>query len=70
MGRAVKRMRARARAFMRGVMRGAAAPVDTYIVHTYPYPHESEQEAIRDDWRRVGDTLRDSVKLLNERRAS
>jgi len=62
MGRVVRRARVRARAFFRGVMRGVASPADTFIVNTYSYPHESEQEAMRQDWYRVGEDFREAMK--------
>jgi hypothetical protein len=48
-------------ALIDGVFRGASAPVDVFVVHEYKYPHPSTQEAMRDDWRRVGDEIRDSM---------
>lgn len=50
------------KALIDGVFRGLEAPADTFSVHPYAYPHQSEQEAIRSDWERVGDELKDAVR--------
>lgn len=67
MGKAVKKA---AQAFIHGVFRGVASPGDTFIVNVYQYPYESEQEAMRQDWERVGKTLRDSVKQYDARHSA
>lgn len=54
----------RVRAFLEGVVRGVGAPADTFTVNTYSYPHASEQDAMRGDWVRVGNGLKDSMKRL------
>lgn len=66
MGKAVRK----AGAFIHGVFRGVASPADTFTVNTYAYPHESEQEAMRQDWIRVGNMLKDSMKRIDVERAT
>ncbi len=51
----------KAKALIEGVFRGLEAPADTFKVNRYAYPHESEQSAMRGDWVRVGDQLRDAM---------
>lgn len=58
MGKTVRR----AKAFLGGVLKGAAAPSDVHVSNGYPYPHASEQEAMRQDWYRVGDGLKAAMK--------
>jgi hypothetical protein len=45
-----------------GVLRGLEAPSDTFRVNRYTYPHKSAQEAMRGDWRRVGDELKEVIQ--------
>jgi len=49
------------KALIDGVLRGLEAPADVFTVNRYPYPHVSEHEAIRGDWQRVGDEIRDAM---------
>jgi hypothetical protein len=49
------------KALIGGVFRGLESPADTFTVNVYAYPHKSEQEAMRRDWERVGDQLRDAM---------
>ena len=64
MGKAVRT----AKAFIQGVVRGVGAPADTFIVNVYAYPHESELEAMRGDWKRVGASLSSSMKRIDAER--
>lgn len=66
MGKAVRK----AKAFFDGALRGVEAPADTFIVNEYAYPHESPQEAMRQDWERVGDELRKSIKQADVKAAA
>jgi len=67
MGKAVRKV---TKAFVHGLMRGVSSPADTFIVNTYAYPHESEQEAMRGDWIRVGNMLKDAMKRIDVQRAT
>lgn len=60
----------KAKALIKGVFRGIEAPADTFQVNRYAYPHSSEQEAMRSDWRRVGDELRDAIKRADGKAAA
>lgn len=46
---------------IRGVLRGLDAPSDTFRANSYKYPHKSTPEAMRGDWRRVGDELKEVI---------
>ncbi|OGT78421.1 MAG: hypothetical protein A3I78_03280 [Gammaproteobacteria bacterium RIFCSPLOWO2_02_FULL_56_15] len=46
------------KALIEGILRGLEAPADTFTVNQYPYPHESEHDALRGDWKQVGDEIR------------
>lgn len=59
MGKVVK-------AFIHGVFRGVESPSDTFTVNIYRYPYESEQEAMRQDWHRVGDGIKDVMKRADK----
>ena len=52
------------------MFRGLEAPSDTFLVNQYAYPYSSEQEAMRNDWRRVGDELRDAMKRAHGKTAA
>jgi hypothetical protein len=49
------------KALIDGVFRGLEAPADTFIAHDYAYPHRSEGDAMRSDWRRVGEEIHDAM---------
>ena len=49
------------RAFLHGVIRGVESPSDTFVVNRYRYPHASEQEAMRKDWKRVGGDIKGAM---------
>lgn len=66
MGKALRK----ATAFIHGVFRGIGSPADTFTVNVYAYPHESELEAMRTDWIRVGNMLKDSMKRADVQRAT
>lgn len=36
-------------------------PAKVYEVHRYRYPHESEEEAMRSDWAKIGGDFRVSI---------
>jgi hypothetical protein len=48
----------KASAFVGGVLRGIAAPLDTFKVNSYPYPHASDRDAIQRDLQRVGEDFK------------
>jgi hypothetical protein len=52
----------KAKALIDSIFRGIEVPADTFSFTTYAYPHKSERDAMRGDWRRVGDDLRDAIK--------
>jgi len=58
------------KALIDGVFRGLEAPADTFTVNQYPYPHLSEHEAVRGDWKRVGDEIRDAMTRANVKAAA
>ena len=58
------------KALIDGVFRGLEAPADTFNSNRYAYPHQSEQEAIRSDWKRVGDELRDAMSSTDVKAAA
>ena len=58
------------KALINGVFRGMEAPADTFSVNHYSYPHRSEQDAMRGDWKRVGDQLRDSMDRADVKTAA
>lgn len=58
------------KAFLYGVLRGVESPADTFVVNTYSYPHQSEQEAMRKDWYRVGNQLREAMKKTDVKAAA
>lgn len=60
----------KAKALIKGVLRGLEAPADTFNVNHYAYPHESEQSAMRGDWVRVGDQLRDAMTRTDVKTAA
>lgn len=60
----------KAKALINGVFRGIESPADTFHVNRYAYPHVSEQEAMRGDWKRVGDELRDAMKRADVKAAA
>ncbi|MBI3938877.1 MAG: hypothetical protein HY323_18040 [Betaproteobacteria bacterium] len=60
----------KSKALIDGVFRGLEAPADTFTVNRYPYPHVSEQEAIRSDWKRVGDEIRAAMTRANVKAAA
>ena len=49
------------KALINGVFRGLEAPADTFQTNRYAYPHQSEKEAMRSDWKRVGKELRKAM---------
>lgn len=59
-----------AKALIDGVIRGMEAPADTFRANRYVYPHASEQEAMRSDWKRVGDELRGAIKHADVKAAA
>ena len=63
MGKAVK-------SFFYGVFRGVESPADTFVVNIYSYPHQSEQDAMRKDWYRVGNQLREAMKKTDVKAAA
>lgn len=60
----------KAKALITGVFRGIESPADTFTVNHYAYPHESMQEAMRSDWKRVGDEMRGAIARGNVKTAS
>lgn len=58
------------KALIYGVFRGLESPADTFQVNRYAYPHKSEQEAMRGDWRRVGDGLKDAMARADVKTAA
>lgn len=60
----------KAKALIDGVFRGLESPADTFQANHYAYPHKSEQDAMRDDWRRVGDQLRDAMSRADVKAAA
>ncbi len=57
-------------ALLDGVLRGLEAAADTFTVNHYHYEHESECEAMRDDWRLVGRTIADAIDRAEVKAAS
>ncbi len=55
-----KRLRIR-NAFVTGFYRGLAAPSEIYRAPVIRMPYESDGDAMRSDWNRVGDSLRAAV---------
>ena len=49
------------KALINGVFRGLEAPADAFIANVYVYPHLSELDAMRGDWRRVGRGISDAM---------
>lgn len=49
------------KALINGVFRGLESPADTFSSNTYAYPHASELDAMRQDWNRVGDGIKDAM---------
>ena len=49
------------KSLINGVFRGLEAPADTFQVNHYTYPHASERDALRGDWKRVGDQIQRSM---------
>lgn len=66
MGKAVRK----AAAFFHGVFRGMDSAADLFIVNEYRYPHESERDAMRQDWYRVGDQIKKSMKSSDVKTAA
>jgi len=60
----------KAKALITGVFRGVESPADTFQVNRYAYPHVSEQEAMRGDWKRVGKELRDAMARADVKAAA
>ena len=60
----------KAKALIEGVFRGLEAPANTFIVNNYAYPHASEIEAMRGDWKRVGNELRESMARADGKAAA
>ena len=60
----------KAKALISGVLRGLEAPGDTFVVNRYSYPHASEQDAMRQDWYRVGQDIKDAMKRADAEAAS
>ncbi len=60
----------KAKALIDGVCRGMESPADTFHVNRYAYPHVSEQEAMRSDWKRVGDELRGAMARTDVKAAA
>jgi hypothetical protein len=60
----------KAKALIKGVFRWIESPADTFQVNRYAYPHSSEQEAMRSDWRRIGDELRHAMKSADGKTAA
>ena len=58
------------KALINGVFRGLESPADTFSDHRYAYPHQSEQEAMRSDWVRVGDEIKDAVTRTDVKAAA
>jgi hypothetical protein len=55
-------MAATFKALINGVFRGFDCPADAFIVNYYAYPHPSERDAMREDWYRVGQSIKDAMK--------
>ena len=54
------------KSFFKGLDRGVQAPAQAFRVpNSYPYPYASEETAIRGDWERVGDELRQAITKTN-----
>ena len=60
----------KAKALIKGVLRGIESVADTFQVNRYSYPHASELEAIHGDWQRVGDDMRLVIKRTNAKAAA
>jgi hypothetical protein len=60
----------KAKALINGVLRGLEAPADTLAVNRYSYPQASEQDAMRQDWYRVGHEIKDAMKRADAETAS
>ena len=60
----------KAKALINGVLRGLEAPGDTVAVNRYSYPHASEQDAMRQDWYRVGHEIKDAITRADAEAAS
>lgn len=51
--------------FVNDVLRGIAAPLDVFEVNIYPYPHQTDRDAINQDVQRVGDTFKSVMRETN-----
>ena len=51
--------------FLNEVLRGIAAPLEVFEVNIYPYPHQTDRDAINQDVRRVGDTFKSVMRETN-----
>lgn len=60
----------KAKALIQGVFRGIESPADTFCANDYSYPHKSEREAMRGDWRRVGNELQRAIKRSDGKAAA
>lgn len=52
-------------AFWSAFFFGMAAPTTIYQINTYSYPHDSELDAMRNDWVKVGADLNKAIDLGN-----
>lgn len=60
----------KAKALIGGVLRGPEAPGNAVAVNRCSYSHASEQDAMRQDWHRVGQEIKDAVKRGDAESAS
>lgn len=52
------------------MVKGMAAPSDVYDVKQYRYPHNSERDALRSDWERVGGDFKVIIERENGKTAA
>ena len=52
------------------MVKGMAAPSDVYDVKQYRYPHNSERDALRSDWERVGGAFKAIIERENGKAAA
>jgi hypothetical protein len=53
--------------FWAAVLRGLAAPLDTFGESNYRYPHTSEEAALREDMQRIGDSFKSVTAMVDDR---
>lgn len=66
----VRKTVGKVKALVRGTVRGLEAPADAFRVNQYAYPHRSERDAMRTDWKRVGDEIHGAMKRTNGKAAT